>query len=119
MNAITKVLERMAAYGDAEALYHNGAVLSYTSFLALKDKILADLPKYGVSPGTVCGVLGEFSPNTCALLFALIEKGAILVPFIRASQSEIGSFSEIAGVQVLLTIDPVSDEISAEKISPK
>lgn len=61
----------------------------------------ARLPDYQVVRGTVCGFIGEYSPQVCALIFALMQAKAILVPFTTAIEHELSEFMAIAGVECL------------------
>jgi len=106
MQAIETIMGRMAANGDAPALFWNDQEFSYAEFLELvavwRDRIAAD----GIGRGTVCGFFGEYSPQVCGLIFALMQVKAILVPFTAAIDNELPEFMEIAGVEVLYRFAP-------------
>lgn len=101
MDAIRTVMSRMEARGPAPALWWSGREYTYAEFLALVDGWSARLPAEGIGAGTVCGVLGDYSPGTCSLFFALMRAGAVLVPFTRAGESEMPALAAIAGVERL------------------
>lgn len=103
--AVQTVLARMRANRTAGALFWHGQELTYESFCRLIDQWHEQLGEDGIVAGTVCGFVGEYSPNTCALIFALLRRGAILVPFTPAVHAEMLSFIELAGVQALYRFD--------------
>lgn len=105
MQAIQTIIKRMDNYGDAPAIYWNGSEYSYSEFFAMIDEWASRLSEYGISKGTVCGFISDYSPQICALIFALLKVRAILVPFTWAIENEMESFREIAGVECLITFD--------------
>lgn len=103
--AIETVMARMRQHGNKPALFWQGREYSYAEFDALVDAWSDRLPSYGIGAGTVCGILSDYTPQTCALFFALMRAQAILVPFTRAVEVEMPAFMEIAGVQRLFRFD--------------
>ena len=59
----------------------------------------------GVSPGSVIGLEGNYSPNACALLLALIQRKAIVVPLTKAVRVYRDEFLSTAEVQLIFTFD--------------
>lgn len=105
MHAIETVTARMRQNATAPAVFWQGKEYSYATFLQMIDDWLERLATYRVRQGTVCGILGDYSPHTCALFFALMEARATLVPFTRNVEREMPAFMEIAGVQRLFRFD--------------
>lgn len=105
MRTIEEIVARMRLNGAAPALWWNDKEFSYAEFFELMDAWSARLPDYGIGAGTVCGILSDYTPQTCALLFALMRSGAILVPLTRAIEAEMPAFMNIAGVQALVRFD--------------
>jgi long-chain acyl-CoA synthetase len=101
MTAIESIISRMSAKGDAPALHWDGRDYSYHELLGMIEAWGARLAATGIARGTVCGFLGEFSPQVCALIFALMKAKAILVPFTSAIEHELPEFVSIAGVSGL------------------
>ena len=118
MNSIDAVLKRMESYGEQSAVFFQGSEMSYFSFMQHISDLKKKLAVSGIKNGTVCAVLGEFCPTTCMLFFALMEVGAIIVPFTRTIQNEIRGFMDIAGVEVLITIDS-ENRFEIQHESPK
>jgi long-chain acyl-CoA synthetase len=90
----------MEEFDTLPAIIWRSNQLNYSEFVGLINDWELRLPNLGVSRGTVCSVLGEFSPNCCALFFALMKMGSIIVPLTKSIASEAERFKYIAGVQV-------------------
>jgi len=105
MSSISLVLSRMQSYDERPAIIWGDQVLSYTQFCESINLWQSRLSEAGVKSGVVCGVLGEFSPTTCAIFFALMKMQAIIVPFTRAISNELTQFKLIAGVEIAIEVD--------------
>ena len=106
MQAIETVIARMRQGQESPALFWNNTEYNYSAFCDMIDGWSERLPAQGIKAGTVVGVLGEYSPQTCALFYALMQAQAILVPFSFAAEPEMPAFLELAGVEVLFRFDP-------------
>ena len=106
MQAIETIIERMCGNEAEIALFCNGRGYSYRDFMAMVDDWTARLPDYHIGRGTVCGFVAEYSPQVCALVFALMQVKAILVPFTAAIEHELPEFITIAGVECLFRFAP-------------
>jgi len=109
MQAIDTIIKRMAAGADAPALFWNDREYSYADFMELVDLWRERLESLHIGKGVVCGFFGEYSPMVCALIFALMQTKAILVPFTAAIGKELPEFMEIAGVEYLFRFDENDD----------
>lgn len=101
MKAIHTIIQRMRAKDSETALFWGDEPYSYSEFMKMVDSWGKCLPTYGIGHGTVVGFVAEYSPQVCALIFALMEAKAILVPFTSAIEHELPEFIEIAGVEKL------------------
>jgi acyl-CoA synthetase (AMP-forming)/AMP-acid ligase II len=101
MKAIETIIERMRAKESVSALFWNGHEFTYREFINMIEGWEAILIERGITKGVVCGFLGEYSPQVCALIFALMRAKAILVPFTSAIEHELPEFIKIAGVTSL------------------
>lgn len=88
------------------ALFWNNREYSYSDFIKMVDAWSERLPEYQVGKGTVCGFIAEYSPQVCALIFALMRSKAILVPFTSAIEHELPEFIKISGATGLFRFDP-------------
>lgn len=105
MSSIAIVLRRMQSYGERPAIVWGENTLSYSQFCESIDLWQSRLREAGVKSGVVCSVLGEFSPTTCAIFFALMKERAIIVPFTQAISKELAQFKLIAGVEIAIEVD--------------
>ena len=113
-NAVTTVMARMAENGPGPAMRWRDQEISYDRFFALIDDWVGRLGDEEIGRGTVCGVFGDYSPETCALMFALMRIDAIIVPFTLAVEHEMPQLMEIAGVSHLFRFT-ADDQWSLEK----
>jgi long-chain acyl-CoA synthetase len=117
MPAISTVLERMAECRARPATFFQGAERSYEQFLALVAEWRSRFADLGIGAGSVVGVLGDYSPNTCALFFALIAERAIAVPLTKSIHAEVDRFVGIAGIEHLIAINP-EDRFEVRQVEP-
>jgi len=57
----------MEGFGSLPAIFWKNNQLNYSEFVGLINTWEILLPNLRVGRGTVCSVLGEFSPKCCAL----------------------------------------------------
>jgi long-chain acyl-CoA synthetase len=105
MPSIEEVLSRMEKNGAKSALFWKGKEYTYSDFWYLIEYWEKRLKKDGITQGSICGFLGDYSPQICALIFALIKVRAILVPLTSEVTSEMDFFIEISGTQHLYRFD--------------
>lgn len=115
MNAIQTIIERMRAKDTEPALFWENNTYSYSDFMKLVDAWSDRLPAYGIGKGSVIGFVAEYSPQVCAMIFALMEAKAILVPFTLAIEHELPEFIEIAGVEKLFRFSPEDSWVLEER----
>lgn len=104
-DAIATVSDRMRENGPQPALYENGRIVTYRDLFAGVDAWTAALDGLLVAPGDVCALVGDYSPGTCSLIFALLQRRAIIVPLTIAVHNETATFLEIAGVRHVFRFD--------------
>lgn len=106
MQSIQAILHRLGESPDKEALYWNGRSFTYSELntaIAAWEPILKN---NRIGHGTVCAFLGDYSPQTAALIFALMKVKAVMVPFTYAIQHEVEEFKNIAGVECMFRFAP-------------
>lgn len=106
-------MTRMRGADAAPAMWWRDRVFTYREFADLSDGWREYLGGNDVGQGTVCGIVGDYSPNSCSLMFALMEAGAILVPLTAAVGPEMPALMELGGVQRLFQFDK-DDEWTSE-----
>ena len=109
MEAIRIIFERMSSKGNEPALFWQDKTYSYNDLGTKIDAWKVRLEENKIGKGTVCAFLGEYSPEICALIFALMDVKAILVPFTPAVENELQGFIDISGVEYLYRFDTSDD----------
>jgi len=103
--AIKTVLTRIQSYGERPALFWKAREYTYTDLTQMITSWLDQFKQEGVRDGSVCAFVGDYSPQTCSLMFALMKVGAVLVPFTSEVRAEMQSFMTLAGVEYLFEFD--------------
>ncbi|MDA2933359.1 long-chain fatty acid--CoA ligase [Acidobacteria bacterium AH-259-D05] len=105
MGYVEELFSKMDGRGDQPAMVWQATEYSYGSLLQGVEVWIQRLGELGIGRGTVCGVMGDYSPEVCVLFFALIRMGAILVPFTGSSAVQVPELARLAGVRCLLRFD--------------
>ena len=71
--SIDAVLTRMGGVKAKPALFWKGKQYLYPEFMSLIEQWDRRLLTDGIKKGSICSFLGDFSPQTCALMFALMK----------------------------------------------
>lgn len=104
-NSIKIVVDRFLEYNNAKAIYWRGSYCTYYEFYGMVQAWFKKLDDLQIASGSICAILGDYSPQICSLFFALMVKKCILVPFTKAIDKEIPEFKKIAGVQYMFIFD--------------
>ena len=91
--------------GDQPAMVWRGAEYSYRSLIRDMEFWGQRLNELGIVRGTVCGVVGEYSPGICGLMFSLMKVGAVIVPFTHASAVQVQDVVQMANIERLFRFD--------------
>lgn len=99
------LVERFRAHASADAIIWRD---QRTSYAALADAV-ADwterLDRAKVPAGAVVSLEADFSPSAVALLLALIDRRAIVVPLTSSVEMKKPEFREIAEVEIVATVN--------------
>lgn len=98
------LLERFAAAGAAPALIWRDREYGYDWLLAAIAEANAFLDREQVPSGAVVALEADFSPRAVAMLLALMDRNAVLVPLTSSVESKKPEFREIAEVEHRLWI---------------
>lgn len=104
MNA-TWLLERLATWADTPALVWRGTTCTYAQLLDRVQCWKRALGDGNIGLAEVVALEGDYSPNACALLLALLDRGAVAVPLSRAARAQRETFLTIAEAQVVVSFD--------------
>jgi Acyl-CoA synthetases (AMP-forming)/AMP-acid ligases II len=97
--------QRLLAYASREMVWFDNQSHTYEQILQRREDWKSELLKLGVGPGTVCAFAGDYWPHVIAFILALINVGAVAVPFSLANATEIPRLCEIAKAEHLFRFD--------------
>jgi acyl-coenzyme A synthetase/AMP-(fatty) acid ligase len=103
--AVDWLLERMAQWPTVPALIWSEHVTTYDDMVAQVKVWLSRLDEHGVHRGQVVALAGDYTPQACALLLALIHRGALVVPLTQAAELQRDEFLGIAEVEIVVSFD--------------
>lgn len=115
LNNIKYLLDNFEVYNRQTALIWNKNSYTYSQLLARIKHWRVTLKDF--SQGTIVGLESDFSPETIAILFTLIEKNVIVVPLDINHSNKNSKKIEIAQLDYLVKVIK-EDEINITKISP-
>jgi acyl-coenzyme A synthetase/AMP-(fatty) acid ligase len=107
---LTRVFEENRS---AEAIVWNDRSFDYAWLLERIEHWSRRLDFFGIDPGRVVLLEGDFSPNSAALFLALIERQAIIVPLSVAPDLNRDKFIRVGQVESRIKLD-ARDEASCE-----
>ena len=96
------LLDRVAEWGDREALAGPEGSVSYSDLRERADHTRRALAAAGVGPGRVVAFEGDYGPAAVALFLALIEHACVAVPLASAAAGQKEEFLDIAGAEFLV-----------------
>ena len=111
---MNQLIDKIKDYGELPAIIWNDKFYSYNELFE-KYKLAQDfIEKQCVKEGEIISLTGDFTPNTIALMFALINNNNIIVPFnYTLKEAEYIKF-EISCVEKSIIVDVKSDNYMIE-----
>jgi acyl-coenzyme A synthetase/AMP-(fatty) acid ligase len=100
------LLERMATWRDAPALAWRESTCTYGELLDRVGRWQRVLEEQGVGGARVVALEADYSPNACALLLALVDRGVVAVPLSHAVRAHRERYLTIAEAQAIVSFDP-------------
>lgn len=94
--------ERLAGWGDAEAIAHGDASYSYAALLAAVEEARRTI---AVAPGEVVLLQGDYALPSIARLLALIESRAIIAPVAPGARAELSQLAASSRASVIMSDD--------------
>lgn len=98
------LLDRFREHAARDAIVWQDQPWSYAWLADAVAEWRRRLDPLGVSPGAVASLEADFSPNAVALLLALVQHRAIVVPLTSSVEARKPEFREIAEVEVTLQV---------------
>ena len=103
--AIAWLLERMSQWEEEPAIVWRDKPFTYGELLEGVASWKVQLDSHEVVAGQVVSLEGDYSPGACALLLALIDRDAVIVPLTRSVETHREEFMQVAEVQEAVTFD--------------
>src|SRR5262245_40630287 len=105
MTILGWLVERMRGWRDRPAMIWRDQAFSYGSLLDSMAVWKRQLDTVGLKAGRGVSLEGDYSPKTVALLLALIDHTAIIIPLTKAMEAHGTEFIDIAEAEVLINFD--------------
>jgi acyl-coenzyme A synthetase/AMP-(fatty) acid ligase len=106
------LIDRFEQHADDTCIIWHGSNITYGEMLQKYEQAKKYLSEHGISAGMVVSITGDFTPNTIALILALIQNRNIIVPFANPiKESELVKF-EIAEVECKIEVDLENDSFT-------
>jgi len=93
MKIVDVFLERFGAAADKTAIVTDQSSVTYHDLRANISAWDQKLAKNGIDPGTVVLLKGDFSRDSISALFALLKRGAIIIPLAPTSYEKSDEFA--------------------------
>jgi len=98
--------DRMAESPARASMIWRKNTVTYAHLTGLVARARATLDQWGIPRGEIASLEGDFSPGAVAMLLALVDRAAVVVPLTEAVQSHQRSeFLDIAEVGARITVD--------------
>lgn len=112
--SIQWLFDRMVQWENDPAIIWADQINSYGQVLNSISKWQRELDVNQIPSGSVVAICGDYSPNACALMLALIHKGIVVVPLSLAAEVNWAEYIEIAEVEYVFYLDQ-ADQWRLEK----
>jgi long-chain acyl-CoA synthetase len=113
------LIDNFKKFSGNECIVWKSETLTYKDLLTLLEGASSFVTRNGISKGSVVALNGDFTPNSIALLFALILNDNIIVPFTKQEKESIGVKLEIAQAEFIINVNIGDDTFSIEKLRNK
>lgn len=114
---LSRLKERWGNSPDRTAIIWRNQSYSYDWLIEKTAHFSRWLDESNIQPGRVVSLEADYSPNSIALLLALIERGAIIVPLTLSIEERKAELRTLAGVETRLIIRADSDLVEIEPLS--
>ncbi|MCX4746053.1 fatty acid--CoA ligase family protein [Kitasatospora sp. NBC_01287] len=99
------IIEKLSDFGTDEAVVFHDRTYTYQELAELAADWRRFLDEHEVRAGEVVTLEGAYSPQLCAGLLALIERGVVVVPLTVLPAAKRAEFLDVAQVETVITAD--------------
>ncbi|AWB65704.1 AMP-dependent synthetase [Saccharobesus litoralis] len=103
------MLARLQQFADKTAFINHQQQVTYSELLEQIATWKNRLDEQNIEQGHVVAVIADYSPDSAALIIALLMRSAIVVPLTTETQAKHKRFFELANVQTCFTATPMTD----------
>lgn len=107
---MNEFIGKFSEFSELPAIIWNNVFVSYKELVSKYEDAIGFLKEHKVQHGEVVALIGDFTPNTIALMFALIQNKNIIVPFNYNFKESESVKLDISGVQKIVTVNIATDE---------
>ena len=107
----------MADNATLPAVAHEGVTYLYSDLLRIKAQAQCFLDQQGVQEGQMAALCADYSPASLAMLLALIEREAIVVPISIGMETGGSQYIEIADPEYIIAV--VGDGYDLQQRTPQ
>lgn len=111
---MSTLIEKLKEYGELPAIIWNEKFYNYNELIIKYNQALKFIYEQNLNEGEVISLIGDFTPNTIALMFALIKNNNIIVPFNYTIKDSEQIKLNIACVQKSIIVNIINDEYRIE-----
>lgn len=108
------LLEIFKANAGADAIVWRDQASSYGRLLERVGHWRRFIQDQSIAPGTVVAVEADFSPESVALLLALVERGCVFVPLTAAVAAKKAEFLAVAQVEAVFSLAGAQPQFARE-----
>ena len=105
--------ERLDQFASCEAIAIGNEIFTYEWLKTALQKWEGILPQVGIKPGGIVALLGDHSPEACALFLALLKYRTVVVPLSPHQQQNKSECLEIANVQHVISLETTPPTFTA------
>ncbi|MDA8562082.1 fatty acid--CoA ligase family protein [Gammaproteobacteria bacterium] len=102
---MNKFILHIMSYSNEDAIIWSNITYSYNWLLSNINNIETKLNKYGINNGAIVEIIGDCSPTIIALLFALVNKQCIIIPYTISSLKKQPDFHKIMLPEFSIIVD--------------
>jgi long-chain acyl-CoA synthetase len=110
-------INKFEEYSQLPSIIWNDSFVTYTDLIFKYKQAIEFIRMNGVEHGEVVSLTGDFTPNTIALIFALIQNNNIIVPFNHSMKEAENIKFDIACIQKGITVNVEDDNYRIENKS--
>jgi len=107
-------IKKFKEFSELPAIIWNDKFVSYKDLLLKYDQAVDFIKTNGVNGGEVVSLTGDFTPNTIALIFAMIQNNNIIVPFNYSMKESENIKNDIACIQRGIIVNVEDDKYIIE-----